>query len=234
MCGRFATRFTGSDLVRNLSGDGKLLINFEPAPRYNIAPSQAIGALRQAEDQSRQVDLLRWGLVPHWSKGPDNRYSMHNARLEQIESKPSFRQAFARQRCLIPADGWYEWQARKQPAGKQACFIHRPGNELFCFAGLWDRWQEPAGTALESCTIITTAADPQLAEIHHRMPVVLNPGDYNRWLDPDLTNSSEVRKVLEQVQYEDFSITPVSRHVNNARNDDPRCTEPLTLDYSAE
>lgn len=164
----------------------------------------------------------------HWSSGPDHRYAMHNARLENIHTKPSLRLPWVRQRCLIPADGWYEWQTRKQPAGKQACFIHRPGNEIFCFAGLWDRWRDPGANDLESCTIITTVADPGLAAIHPRMPVVLEPADYQRWLDPELTDSTEIRDLLEQTRCPDLHTTAVSRYVNNARNDDPRCIEPLT------
>lgn len=230
MCGRFATRFNGDSLIRQLPLAASLLIRAELKPRYNIAPTQAIPALRAADSATCHLDLLRWGLVPHWSKGPDSRYAMHNARLEAVETKPAYRQAFARQRCLIPADGWYEWQARPQPAGKQACFIHTRRDTVFCFAGLWDHWRDPSGALLESCTIMTSAADSRLEAIHPRMPVVLDPQGYSSWLDPELTDSQTLKALVAAHLYTDFCVTPVSRHVNNAGNDDPRCVEPLAQD----
>ncbi len=227
MCGRFAIRFTGPKLIRDLALGGEVQANAELTPRYNIAPTQTIPALRLAESLDYQLDLLRWGLVPHWSNGPDSRYAMHNARLEHIETKPAYRKPLARQRCLIPADGWYEWQTRKQASGKQAYFIHRPGNALFCFAGIWDRWREASGSVLESCSIITTAAHSQIRMIHSRMPLVLNPADYQQWLNPGLIDKTRICSLLTDTRHEDFQVIPVSRHVNNAGNDDPRCIEAL-------
>jgi putative SOS response-associated peptidase YedK len=207
---------------------GDILEMAEISPRYNIAPTQPIPTLRYIEGQTYHLDLMRWGLVPHWSKGPDQRFAMHNARLESIEEKPSFRKPLVRQRCLIPADGWYEWQAVKKTAGKQAHFIHRPRNEIFYFAGLWDCWESPNTQPMQSCTIITTAANASLERIHSRMPIILDPEDYQRWLDPDLNDGHEVTQLLKNTQLPGLHTMAVSQYVNNARNDDPRCIEALT------
>jgi len=178
---------------------------------------------------------LRWGLVPHWSQGPSPRYAMHNARIETITAKPAYRQAFTTRRCLIPADGWYEWQ--KVSTLRQPYFIHHPDHAVFCFAGLWDRWRNSDGTELHSCTIITTntratgtratGALAHLAAVHPRMPIVLPAASYKPWLNPALRDKTDLLALLAVTDSADMTTTAVSRHVNNARNNDPRCTDPL-------
>ena len=206
------------------------LLGVEPpadlAPRYNIAPTQPVPVLR-VRDGERRVALLRWGLVPAWSKGPDGRYAMHNARIEGIAGKPAYRGPVRHRRCLVPADAWYEWQ--KLEGRKQPWLIGRAGDEPFCFAGLWDAWTGPEG-GLESCTILTAPAREDIAHIHPRMPLIAPPEAWDSWLDPGLTDPGAALEALAARQAVPLAPRPVSSHVNNARNDDPRCAQTLVPD----
>lgn len=194
------------------------------APRYNIAPTQPVAVLRAAHGH-RSLALLRWGLVPAWSQGPDARYAMHNARCEGLVDKPAYRTPLRRRRCLIPADGWYEWQ--KVGTRKQPWLLHLPEHRPFCFAGLWDLWQHEQ-SVIESCTILTAPADPAIAHVHPRMPLIAAPDIWDAWLDPQQVAAGQALALLNQVPPPVLATTAVSSHVNTARNDDARCVEPLS------
>lgn len=207
MCGRFSLAASPATLSQHLGFDITLPIE----PRYNIAPAQSILAIKAYNEPV----MLRWGLIPAWAKDKSVGYKMINARAETIAEKPSFRSAYRSRRCLIPADGFYEWGAAKQPY-----HIRREDRGLFCFAGLWEEWSGP-DAMISSCTIITTEANGLLKPIHHRMPVVLQHGDYGAWLGDDSNH------LLETADWPDFEVRPVSTFVNNARNEGLRCIDPL-------
>jgi putative SOS response-associated peptidase YedK len=200
--------------------------------RYNIAPTQEILAVRvDAESGKREPALLRWGLVPSWSKQPQSGAPMINARGESIAEKPSFRTATRRRRCLIPADGFYEWQ-KSGPGStkKQPYYIHYSDHRSFAFAGLWEEWHAkdaPVGERLsiESCTIVTTSASPALSELHDRMPVILEPTEYALWLDPAVLDPAKVQHLVEPNDDPAIIFEPISTHVNKVANDDPRCIQ---------
>jgi putative SOS response-associated peptidase YedK len=173
--------------------------------RQNIAPTQNVLAILQSAPASRaRLTSLRWGLVPHWASDPKIGSSMINARGETVDEKPSFRTAFMKQRCLIPADGYYEWV--KLADRKQPMLIERPNRELFCFAGLWEQ-----NRSLTTCTIITTAATEAMSAIHDRMPVVINPEDYSCWLDPTFREREWLKQRLTAPEDGYFKTSPVER-----------------------
>jgi putative SOS response-associated peptidase YedK len=222
MCGRF-TLFEADKILSKEFG----VSNIPPlSPRYNIAPSQPVAAVRATPAGSgREIALLRWGLIPSWSKDPAIGNRLINARAETVQEKPSFRNAFRRHRCLIPANGFYEWQ--RQERGKQPYFVRMRGKRLFAFAGLWDRWESPDKGAIETCTILTTVANAVLAPIHDRMPVILPPMEYARWLDPALLNTDSLAPLLVPFPPEDMLALPVSPRVNSPAVDDEKCITPL-------
>jgi putative SOS response-associated peptidase YedK len=188
-------------------------------PRYNIAPSQPVAAIRQSP-QGRELVMLRWGLVPFWVKELKTGYSMINARAETVAEKPSFRTAFQRRRCLIPADGFFEWKPQAQ--GKQPYYIHRLDGEPLALAGLWDRWESP-DQVIESCTILVTEANDLMRPIHDRMPVILDREHYRPWLDVSRFDRGQLQALLRPYGGNDLECYPVDKHINNARNDDVRC-----------
>jgi putative SOS response-associated peptidase YedK len=212
MCGRFTLRTPAVDIAKyfNLSAQAE----WQTALRYNISPSQDVPVIRST-DGHRDLTMMRWGLIPSWAKDPKIGYSMINARSETAAEKPSFRAAMKKRRCLIPADGFYEWQ--KQGKTKQPFYIRLREQELFAFAGLWERWQD-----VESCTILTTSANELLAPLHDRMPVILSPNDYDTWLDPA---TSDVSYLLDQYPAEEMIRYPVNPVVNNARHEGADCVE---------
>jgi putative SOS response-associated peptidase YedK len=180
-------------------------------------------AIRKNQEGKRELVPLRWGLVPSWSKGPDNRYSMINARAETVKSKPAYRNAFKYRRCLIPAEGFYEWKAGK--GGKTPFLIRRDDQEPFAMAGLWERWKGEDGDALESCTIIVTDANALVREIHDRMPVILTRDVYAAWLDPENKDTETLEAMLKPASPARWILHPVSRQVNSPRNDGPDLLE---------
>jgi len=222
MCGRFSLDTTLEDLYIAL----KIKTRINIAARYNIAPGQPILVLRNHPVRvAREYQHLGWGLIPGWMKQAPTTGTMINARAETVAEKPTFRSALQHRRCLIPADGYYEWksmQGRKQPY-----YFHLKDGTPFCFAGLWERWQPTEGEPVQSCAIITTGANALGADIHHRMPVILPRDDYARWLAPGITAPSEVLPLLQPYPPEAMSVYPVSTLVNNARVDEPRCITPL-------
>jgi putative SOS response-associated peptidase YedK len=197
------------------------------APRSNIAPSQPVGAVR-ATDSGRQWVELRWGLVPSWAKDPSIGNRMINARAETVAEKPAFREAFEQRRCLIPADGFYEWR-KLDGGGKQPYYLSRTGSEPFAFAGLWDRWRDRlSGVVIESCTVITTTPNELLAPIHDRMPVMLDREGASEWVRTDAVPGA-LDVLLQPFPASAMRAEPVSNHVNRPANDDRECVAPITL-----
>lgn len=225
MCGRFTNIMSWSKMVELYRLTEPWLFSNAPA-RYNIAPTQGIAIVRRRpETEERELTMARWGLVPFWAKDLKISYNLINARAETVESKPSFRQAFKRRRCLIAADGFYEWkplEGRKKQPYRITLAEHRP----FAFAGLWETWTSPEGESVESCTIIVTKANDQLKPIHDRMPVILEPDRFDSWLDTERP-LPETKSLFHPYDGK-LSIYPVSQHVNNARNNDPQCMEAIS------
>ena len=218
MCGRY--RLTRSD--RRLNETFDVEGDFDIAPRYNIAPSQPVLTIRQEPRRRRQFSTMRWGLVPFWAKDSSIGFKTINARGEAIQTTPSFRDPFKSQRCLIPADGFYEW-ARNGKVKRPYCFEVGEA-EVFAFAGLWDTWLDPNGSILESCTILTTTPNLLLSNFHDRMPVILPPENYAAWLTPGNTDAAlEMLKPCERM----MRSYPVSTRLNQVQNDDPDCAAPL-------
>jgi len=219
MCGRFV-QYSDPGLYAETFELGRLCA---ASPRYNVAPSQDILAVRQASDGVRELIPLRWGLLPAWSKGPDRRYSMINARAETVAVKPAYPHAFRQRRCLIPSEGFYEW--RVTPTGKQPCLIRRADSAPFAMAGLWETWQK-GGTALQTCTIIVGDANTLIAPVHDRMPVIIKPADYRAWLDPYQSDRPALTALLHPADPAGWVLCPVSPGVNNPRNDGPDLIRP--------
>jgi putative SOS response-associated peptidase YedK len=195
---------------------------FTQRPRFNIAPSQFVPVVRVGEKSRRLADLARWGFIPSWS-AVWPKIQPINARAENLGTSAMFREAFAQRRCLVPADGFYEW--KKEGKSKRPMFIHEVDDSVFCFAGLWEAWRSPEGEAIVSMTILTTTPNRMMAPIHNRMPVILHRKDYDCWLNP-ASRASALRALLAPFPDERLRAYTVSSHVNNPKNDDPECTEP--------
>jgi putative SOS response-associated peptidase YedK len=221
MCGRFTLRTPPSEIVQQFQVEQTPL--FDSVIRYNIAPTQSVPVVR-AHDDRRQLTAMRWGLVPSWAKDTKIGYSTINARADSLATKPAFRTAFKKRRCLIVADGFYEWQ--QQGKIKQPFLYEVDGGRPFAFAGLWEHWwapETPESPPLESCTIITTDANSLARQIHDRMPVILAEGDYGAWLDPTNQDCESLRYLFEPFPADQMTVRPVSTFVNNARNEGPEC-----------
>ncbi len=218
MCGRY-TLTTSIEALRRLFAFEGAPLNLQP--RWNMAPTQAAPVVRLAGDGSREFRMLHWGLVPYWAEDTSLQSHMINARGETVHDKPAFKQAFRQRRCLVPADGFYEWQTIG-PKTKQPLLFRRRDREPFAFAGLWERWIPPKGEVLETFTIVNTAANEMMAEFHDRVPVVLSPQDYAAWLDPAI----DARALVKAPPGEWFEHVRVSTYVNNVRHDDAGCQEP--------
>ena len=218
MCGRYKLVTDARALIEYFAVENVCFDIAELRPRYNIAPSQNVPIIRQTTG-GREMALARWGLVPSWCKEPRTRYSTINARLETVTDKPAYRNAFCYRRCLVPADGFYEWQQREVRIPHH---IHMPDTAVFAFAGLWERW-ERGNIGFDSCTIIVTRANEYMRPIHERMPVILHPTDYDRWLDAQTSDQTELMACLNSVPSERLIASPVSRYVNSPKHDDARC-----------
>lgn len=228
MCGRYrlsrrkqlVAEYFGTD-----TGDS------EWTPRYNIAPSQPVMTIRQeARKAVRSLSTMQWKLIPSWAKDPTIGYKTINARSETVATTASFQEPFRSQRCLIPADGFYEWQ-RNGKTRQPYCFELNDG-ELFAFASLWDRWMSPQREIIESCTILTTTSNSLLADIHDRMPVILKPDDYDLWLDPAFKDAGSLSEMLRPFDAGTMRRYPVSTRVNNVLNDDADCAKAIELDVT--
>ena len=220
MCGRFTLHTPESQMREafNLEHTEPLGLN----PRYNIAPSQDISIIRDTES-GHELTMARWGLIPSWSKESKSKYSTINARIESVAEKPTYRTPFKRQRCLIPADGFYEW---KQVAGnKVPHHIRMKDGKVFAFAGLWDHW-ENEDDSIESCTIIVMPSNEVMKPIHERMPAIIAPAHYDLWLDSRITDKQEIMQHLNSAPSSLLTAYPVSTWVNSPKNNNERCIQP--------
>ena len=223
MCGRFTLTLTGDQLALAFPW---LTVAADLAPRYNIAPSQMVPVVPNREEL--QLEQFRWGLIPFWAKDPGIGNRLINARAETLAEKPSFRAAYSRRRCLILADGFYEWQSRPGKKGKTPFYVRLESQEPFAFAGLWDTWRSPDGSRIPSCTIITTRPNELVAPIHNRMPVILQSDSYSQWLDPTELPPSTLQPLLEPYPASGMTAFPVSTLVNDPKNDYLQCTLPYS------
>jgi putative SOS response-associated peptidase YedK len=217
MCGRFALIVDASVLADVFDVDPPR----ELTPRFNIAPTQAIPIVRIGKESPRECSFVRWGLVPSWAKDQKIGARMINARGETVAEKPSFRSAVKNRRCLIPADGFYEWV--KTAGGKQPHFIHFANGRPFAFAGLWERWHKGEGDPLETCTIITTTPNDLIAGLHDRMPVILPRDRFEEWIEPAPLSPDRLQELLVPHPDEGMEAYPVSTYVNKPINDGPEC-----------
>jgi len=220
MCGRYTLR--RYDLIRAAFDATPTFEEFDERPRFNIAPSQPVPIVR-IKGGRRIITMAQWGFVPSWTKGKPKLRPI-NARAETVTHSGMFRDAFQRRRCLIPADGFFEWQGSKAP--KQPYYIRMRAGQPFGLAGLWERWRpEPDAEPVDTCTIITTTPNAVTARLHNRMPLIIAPADYERWLDP-ATPAAQVAALLQPYPADSMEAIPVSAQVNNTRNDGPQLIEP--------
>jgi putative SOS response-associated peptidase YedK len=227
MCGRYTlTSFAGLQTEFDLAALPAL-----DTPRFNVAPGQMVPVIKN--EPERVLTPVRWGLVPYWAEDERVGNRMINARSESVTSKPAFRNALSRRRCLIVADGFYEWQKPAENGGstgqkaiKIPHYIHRRSGAPFGMAGLWERWRAPDGTWLESCTILTCDANTLMRPIHGRMPLILDRTSYDRWLDPAPLPAEDLQPLLHTPPVRDFEAYPVSTLVNAPAHDEPACIEP--------
>ncbi len=222
MCGRYTLKTP----VERLSEKFQFPEIIPIKPRYNISPSQDVAVVRRLpDDRERKFAMLRWGLIPAWVKDPAKARQPINAKAETVAELPTFRVAFRQRRCLIPADGFYEW---KQEGGrKQPVYICMKEGEPFAFAGLWERRVREEDDFIESCTILTTEPNDLLEPIHNRMPVIIDAKDYDLWLDPNVQEVSRLKPLLQPFPSEQMTYYLVNLRVNNPRNDDSQCIVPL-------
>jgi putative SOS response-associated peptidase YedK len=225
MCGRYRLS-RRKQLVEKYFGS----VSDEPdwEPRYNIAPPQPVAVIRQNPKRPiRELSLMRWGLIPSWAKDSSGAASMINARSETASTKPAFSEALKRRRCLIPADGFYEW--KRTGTTKQPFCFEVNGGSLFAFAGLWEGWRDATGTWLKTCTILTTTPNAVTSAVHDRMPVILTPHAYDLWLDPGMKNVEEVSCLLKPYDAHQMRCYPVGNRVNHVANDDEECSRPVEI-----
>lgn len=222
MCGRFAQYTNPQTLARRFEVSEAKIRIFSTQPRYNMAPTQPVLAVRLDDEGGRELVSLTWGLLPFWAKESKLTYSTINARAETVAEKPAYRQPFRKRRALIPAALFYEWRAEE--TGKQPYAVGLQSGEPFALAGLWDRW-EGEGQRIESCTIIVTQANSLMATIHDRMPVILPPSSYDTWLDPE-TSLEAAQALLQPYAAEPMRLYRVSLRVNNPKNDGSSIVEP--------
>ena len=217
MCGRY-TLTTPTDEIAEMLGISHSVLT---TPRYNIAPTQDILIARQNEQNQRELVMLRWGLIPAFIKEPKKVVNPINARSESVNEKPFFRGAFRKRRCLIPVDGYYEWQTRgklKQP------YLMRLKNEVFFLAGFWEAWVSPKGEVIETAAMLTTAANDIVSKVHNRMPVILKPENFSAWLN-NTQDADSLLSLLVPYESAGMKIYPVSTMVNSGRNESPECIE---------
>jgi putative SOS response-associated peptidase YedK len=216
MCGRFTLTIDPYHLQEAFPW---AVIPDDIVPRYNIAPSQSVAVIPNTGDNT--LAMYKWGLIPSWAKDPAIGDRMINARAETLAEKPSFRNAYRRRRCLILADGFYEWKQNPDLKTKQPMYIRLQGQRPFAFAGLWEVWKTPDGADVHSCTIITTQPNSLMESIHNRMPVILPPDAYSEWLTPEDRQPTQLEKLLVPYDPSEMVAFPVSKMVNSPDNDSP-------------
>ena len=222
MCGRFTLRSPGNLIIEQFGLDFQGDLSYI-VPRYNIAPTQSVAIVRGLE---RQLGFLNWGLVPFWSKDPKGGAKMINARSETVATKPAFRNAIKKKRCLVPTDGYFEWV--KEGKKKKPFWIRMADERPFMMAGLWERWRDKSvadSEPLETFTILTTTSNSLTSDVHDRMPVILGSNDYERWLDPELQDANELSYMFESYNSGEMRMDEVNDRVNSVRNDDEQCVE---------
>lgn len=233
MCGRYVTATPLPLLLRHFRVAETRVETL--TPRWNVAPTDAVPVVAE-HDGVRLLGTMRWGLVPSWATDTSGAARMINARAETVLDKPAFREAFLRRRCLLPADGFYEW--RLGPGGlKQPLYLHAADAGPLEFAGLWDVWRDPAdptAAPLRTCTILTTAANATVGEFHSRMPVVLPESAWDPWLSRDERDTGLLRHLLADARTVELAVTPVGTRVNDVRNDDPALLEPVARTWCTE
>lgn len=225
MCGRFSLTQEPIALIEGLNlfdAREQSLI-----PRYNIAPTQQVAAVVEVEKGDRRLGHMRWGLIPFWADDPKIGNRMINARSETAAEKPAFRRSFRKRRCLVLADGFYEWHKLADRDTKQPYRVMVGDEEVFALAGLWDRWEDEEGEEIYSCTILTMDSNELVGPIHDRMPVILGREAMERWLDPEREDPEELQSLLTAYPSEKMEAYKISTRVNSPRNDDPEVVEPL-------
>ena len=222
MCGRFAQKSDPKRIAKQFG------VSEVPAAeaRYNVAPTQDLLCVREGGD-GREMTFFKWGLVPSWAKDPSMGSRLINARSETVTEKPAFREAFKRRRCIVPADGFYEWQ--RQGGRRQPYFFRMRDEAPFGFAGLWDRWEGEDGRVLNSCTILTTEANEAVRPVHDRMPVILPPADYDLWLEQDVRKRDLLAELLRPYPASEMTSHPVSPAVNSPRSQGESLIEQVPL-----
>lgn len=224
MCGRF-TQTQSAEAIAKVF---QLTEVPSLTPRYNIAPTQSIATVLQTPEQKdRQFRMLHWGLIPSWAKDLKLGAKLINARAETVAEKPAFRSAFRQRRCLVLADGFYEWQQQENKKQKQPFYFRLSQSQPFAFAGLWEHWEDGSDEVIESCTILTTEPNELMKPVHNRMPVILDPKDYELWLDPDVKKSELLQPLLRPYPIEEMTAYPVSTAVNKPSNDTAECINSL-------
>ena len=220
MCGRYTQSKSAEIIARAFQIDNVSDIE----PRYNIAPTQSVlTVLQPSASANRQGKMLHWGLIPSWAKDRKMASKLINARAETVAEKPAFRSAFRKRRCLVVADGFYEWQQQENKKQKQPFYFRLSDGEPFAFAGLWEHWQDATGEEIESCTVLTTEANDLMRPIHNRMPVILEPKNYDLWLDSEATKLELLQPLLHPYPTEEMTAYPVSTVVNKPVNDSAEC-----------
>ena len=224
MCGRYRLSKTEKYLVEKFGVS--IADDFRYIPRYNVAPTQEVAVIRQDQGSPKRVlSAMRWGLIPYWAKDVSIGNRMINARAEGCADKTAFKEPLVKRRCLIPADGFYEWQrsGSGRHATKQPFLFKMKDDSAFAFAGIWERWKSPDGRVIESCSIFTTEPNEIAREVHDRMPVILAPEHYDLWLDPKFNDVEELQAMLKPFDARLMDKVPVSDRVNSPANDDPEC-----------
>lgn len=237
MCGRYVSASQPDEIARYFGADlAETLVDAPPAANFNVAPTSQVFVVLDT-GATRRVDTARWGLVPSWAKDISIGAKMINARAETLATNNAFRRAFERKRCIVPADGFYEWQVIAGQKRKQPVFIHRADGDRFAFAGLWELWRNPDAPdnpPLRTCTIITGRPNEKVAEVHDRMPVMLAPDAWGTWLDPNNHDLELLGKLLVPAPASIIAMHPVSLAVNNARHNEPTLIDRVTIEPVAE
>jgi len=221
MCGRYTIHHSTEQIALRFDVANVVA---EATERYNVAPTQSVPVIVNP-DGDRVLDAFQWGLIPAWAKEPGIANKLINARAETLAEKPSFKQALVRRRCLIPADGFYEW--KREGATRQPMLFRRADGDLFAFAGLWEEWRQPDGTPLRTCTIVTTTPNELAAQVHDRMPAILRPEDESLWLDGMPANVPDLLQLLRPYPADRMEVFAVSRRVNAPAIDDPTLLNPI-------
>lgn len=224
MCGRYSQRQPAEVIAKAFEVDNVPALE----PRYNVAPTQSVPTVLQPSvSKNRQFKMMHWGLIPKWAKDSKIGAKLINARAETVAEKPAFKSAFRKRRCLVLADGFYEWQQQENKKQKQPYYFFLKDGQPFGFAGLWEQWEDASGEVVNSCTLLTTDANELMRPVHNRMPVILHPKDYERWLDSELKELEQLQPLLRPYSTQEMLAYPVSTVVNKPSNDNAECIKSI-------